>query len=47
MNKIAQAMHGPQYSRLVLSVLYGDRWADADGAENALGEFNPNQCYVS
>jgi hypothetical protein len=28
-------------------MLYGDRWADADGAENALGEFNPNLSYVS
>jgi len=33
------AVHGPQFSQLALRLLYGKRWADAEGAAAALGGF--------
>ena len=33
------ALHGPQYSRLALSFLYGRRWAETEGAASTLGGF--------
>lgn len=32
------ALNGPQFSYLALRVLYGKRWAEAEGASVALGE---------
>ena len=34
-----QAMNGPQYARPALQMLYGKRWAEAEGASAALGGF--------
>ena len=33
------ALHGPQYSRLALSFLYGRRWAETEGAASTLSGF--------
>jgi len=32
-------LNGPQYSQLALRILYGNRWAEADGATAALACF--------
>ena len=38
----AQACNVPQYSQLALRLLYGNRWAEAEGASAALGEREEN-----
>ena len=38
-SSFAQALNGPQFSQLLLRLIYGKRWAEAEGASATLGGF--------